>query len=77
MNGLAAVPDQDFLRLRFLLRRPNPHPDQQPLIFGSRLQAPYAIAVEAAIYDWQRDAAYNQSTLQNQEIAPAESGLIS
>ena len=32
VNG-AAVPDQDFLRLCFLLRRPNPHPDQQALIF--------------------------------------------
>jgi hypothetical protein len=45
------------------------------LIFGSRLQAPHAIAMEATVHDWQRNAA-TTSPLRT-EMVPTESGLIS
>src|SRR4030081_304719 len=56
MDRVAAVPHQDFLSSRFLLRRIDPYPDQQAVPFGKLIQSPPALPVESATYHEHGDA---------------------
>jgi hypothetical protein len=45
VDGLPAVPGQDFLGFGFFLRRANPHPDQQTLPFRLLFQSQCAFSI--------------------------------
>ena len=56
VDRVAAVPHQDFLSLRFLLRRIDPCPDQKAAPFGKLIKSPPALLVESATYHEHRNA---------------------
>jgi hypothetical protein len=56
VDRVAAVSHQEFLSARFLLRRIDPHPDQQAVPFRELVQSPPAFAVESSTYYEHRNA---------------------